>query len=92
MITVVLYVLCLFPFFAGEILYYFDFIEDKLAFILLSLFVRAFAYSWLNPYIYLTFIQKFRSGFQTLFGNCLRNIKFYNSIPFRFQSVELQQA
>ena len=51
MITVVLYVLCLFPFFAGEILYYFDFIEDKLAFVLLSLFLRALAYSWLNPYI-----------------------------------------
>jgi len=70
MMTVVLYMLYLFPFFVREILYYFDCIEEKLAFILLSVFVIAFAYSGLSPYIYLSFNQKFRSGFKTLFGNC----------------------
>ena len=45
------------------------------------------AYSGLNPYIYLTFSQKFRNGFKELFGNCSRKLK----IPFRSQSIEMEQ-
>ena len=93
MITVVvLYVLCFLPFFAGKSLYHFDYVEDKSDFIFLSLFVIAFAYSGLNPYIYLTFNQKFRNGFKTLFGNCLRKIKFHNIVHFRSRRVDLQQT
>jgi len=93
MITVVVvYVLCFLPFFVGSSLYHFDYVEDKSDFIFLSLFVIAFAYSGLNPYIYLTFNQKFRNGFKTLFGNCLRKIKFHNIVHFRSQSVDPQQT
>ena len=94
MITVVvLYVLCFVPFFVGKSLYHFDYVEDKSDFMFLSLFVIAFAYSGLNPYIYLTFNKKFRNGFKTIFGNCLRKIKFHNIIHFRrSQRVDLQQA
>ena len=95
MITVVvLYVLSFFPFFAGSGLYHFDYPNDKFEPTLLfsCLFLVAFAYSGLNPYIYLTFNQKFRKGFKTLFGNCFSKIKFPNIIHFRSQNVELQQT
>ena len=48
-------------------------------------------YSGLNPYIYFTFSKKFRNSFKELFGNCLRKIKIHNVLPFRSQSVELEQ-
>jgi len=93
MITVVvLYVLCLFPFSLGSSLYHFDYVEDKSDLIFLCLFLAAFAYNGLNPCVYLTFNDKFRNGFKTLFGNCLCKIKFPNVVHFRSQSVELQQT
>ncbi|XP_020627288.1 substance-P receptor-like [Orbicella faveolata] len=95
MITVVvLYVLCFLPFFVGNGLYHFDVPKDELepTILFLCLFLVAFAYSGLNPYIYLTFNQKFRNGFKTLFGNCLRKIKFHNIVQFRSQSVDIQQT
>ena len=90
--VVVLYVLSFVPFFVGSSLYHFNYVEDKSNLIFLCLFLVAFAYSGLNPYVYLTFNQKFRNGFKTLSGNCLRKIKFRNIIHFRSQSVELQQT
>ena len=93
MITiVVLYVLSFVPFFVGSSLYHFNYVEDESSLIFLCLFLVAFAYSGLNPYVYLTFNQKFRNGFKTLFGNCLRKIRFHNIFHFRSQSVELQQT
>ena len=93
MITVVvLYVLCFVPFFVGSSLYHFNYIEDESELIFLCLFLVAFAYSGLNPYVYLTFNQKFRNGFKALFGNCLRRIKVRSIIRLRTQSVELQQT
>ena len=94
MITVVvLYVLCFVPFFVGSGLYHFGYEKDVAlpALLFLCLFLVAFAYSGLNPYIYLTFNQKFRNGFKNLFGNCLRKISFRNIVHFRSQSVDLQQ-
>ena len=44
------------------------------------------AYSGLNPYIYLTFSQKFRNGFKELL-----RFKIHNGLPFRSQNVELEQ-
>ncbi|KAL9989248.1 hypothetical protein ACROYT_G003777 [Oculina patagonica] len=49
------------------------------------------AYSGLNPYIYYVFNQKFRNGFKDLFGNYLRKLKIHSVLPFRSQSVELEQ-
>ena len=93
MITVVvLYVLSFVPFFGGSSLYHFNYVEDESNLIFLCLFLLAFTYSGLNPYVYLIFNQKFRNGFKTLFGNCLRKVKFRNIIHFRSQSVELQQT
>ena len=93
MITVVvLYVLCFGPFFVGSSLYHFDYVKVKSDVIFLCLFLIAFAYSALNPYIYVTFNQKYRNGFKTLLGNCLSKIKFCNIVHFRSQSVELQQT
>ena len=91
-IVVVLYVLCFFPFFVGSSLYHFGYVKIESDLIFLCLFLTAFAYSGLNPYIYLTFNQKFRNGFKTLFGNCFSNIKFHNFVHFRSQSVNLQQT
>ena len=93
MITVViLYMLCFFPFFVGSSLYHFDYEQDESDLIFLLLFLIAFAYSGLNPYVYLTFNQKFRNGFKSLFGNCLSKITFPNIVFFRSQSVDLQQT
>ena len=83
MITVVvLYVLCFVPFFVGSSLYHFDYVKDESDVIFLSLFLIAFAYSGFNPYVYLTFNQKFRNGFKILFANCLCKIKFPNIVHF----------
>ena len=90
MTVVVLYVLCFVPFFVGSSLYHFDHTSRELLF--LCLFLVAFAHSGLNPYVYLTFNQEFRNGFKTLFGNCLRKIRFQDIVHFRSQSIELQQT
>ena len=47
------------------------------------------AYSAVNPFVYLTFNQKFRHGFKHLYKNCLTNPR--GILPFRSQNVELEQ-
>ena len=92
MITiVVLYVLCFFPFFIGNTLYFFGNVEVSPEIFFVSLFLVAFAYSGLNPYVYLIFNQKFRNGFKTWFRNCLGNFNIIlNILSFRSESYELQ--
>ena len=87
--VVALFVLCFSPFSLGRSIYHFDYVEDNSDVIFLFLFLIAFAYNGLNPYIYLTCNHKFRNEFKTLFTNCLRNIKFRNIVHFRSRSVKL---
>ena len=47
------------------------------------------AYSAINPFVYLTFNQKFRSGFKHLYKDCLTKPR--GILPFRSQNVELEQ-
>ena len=47
------------------------------------------AYSAINPFVYLTFNQKFRSGFKHLYKDCLTKPR--GIFPFRSQNVELEQ-
>ena len=47
------------------------------------------AYSAVNPFVYLTFNQKFRNGFKHLYKNCLTKPR--GILPFRSQNVELEQ-
>ena len=47
------------------------------------------AYSAINPFVYLTFNQKFRSGFKNLYKDCLTKPR--GILPFRSQNVELEQ-
>ena len=90
MITiVVLYVLCWFPFdviFAMNVLYVVE-ISPNLFRFLIWLTV---SYSGINPYIYLTFSQKFRKQFKHIFKNFFRKIKIHN-LHYRSRSVELEQ-
>ena len=46
-------------------------------------------YSAINPFVYLTFNQKFRSGFKHLYKDCLTKPR--GILPFRSQNVELEQ-
>ena len=48
-----------------------------------------FAYSAVNPFVYLTFNQKFRNGFKHLYKNFLTKPR--GILPFRSQNVELEQ-
>ena len=48
-----------------------------------------FAYSAVNPFVYLTFNQKFRNGFKHLYKDCLTKPR--DILPFRSQNVELEQ-
>ena len=59
--------------------------------IYLHLFIvwLTFAYSAVNPFVYLTFNQKFRTGFKHLHKDCL--IKPRGILPVRSQNVELEQ-
>ena len=47
------------------------------------------AYSAINPFVYLTFNQKFRSGFKHLYKDCLTKPR--GILPFRSQNVALEQ-
>ena len=47
------------------------------------------AYSAINPFVYLTFNQKFRSGFKNLYKDCLTKPR--GILLFRSQNVELEQ-
>ena len=59
--------------------------------IYLYLFIlwSTFVYSAVNPFVYLTFNQKFRSGFKHLYKDCLTKPR--GILPFRSQNVELEQ-
>ena len=59
--------------------------------IYLYLFIlwSTFAYSAVNPFVYLTFNQKFRNGFKHLYKDCLTKPR--GILPFRSQNVELEQ-
>ena len=46
-------------------------------------------YSAINPFVYLTFNQKFRNGFKHLYKDCLTKPR--GILPFRSQNVELEQ-
>ena len=47
------------------------------------------AYSAVNPFVYLTFNQKFRTGFKHLYKDCLTKPR--GILPLRSQNVELEQ-
>ena len=59
--------------------------------ILLNFFILwlTVAYSAVNPFLYLTFNQKFRSGLKHLYKSCLTKPR--GILPFRSQNVELKQ-
>lgn len=87
---VVLYVLCWFPF---DIIYALNFvifveISPELHTFLIWLTI---CYSGINPYIYITFSQMFRSQFRYIFRNFFRRIKIHNVLRYRSQSVDLEQ-
>ena len=89
-VIVVLYVLCWFPF---DVIFALNFV----IFVEISPELRTFliwltiCYSGINPYIYLTFSQKFRNQFGYIFRNFFRKIKIHNLLRYRSQSVDLEQ-
>ncbi|XP_078347093.1 substance-P receptor-like isoform X2 [Oculina patagonica] len=89
-VVVALYVLCWLPLFVSIILHlvWHRQLQHNLRVLLIFLTV---AYGALNPYIYLTFSQTFRSELIALFGNCLRKFKIHNLHFARSQSIELEQ-
>ncbi|XP_078347016.1 neuromedin-K receptor-like isoform X1 [Oculina patagonica] len=89
-VVVALYVLCWLPLFLSFILYVVGHMQLLYNLRALLPFLTV-AYGALNPYIYLTFSQIFRSKFIALFGNCLLKIKIHNVQFARSQSIELQQ-
>ncbi|XP_078347085.1 substance-P receptor-like isoform X1 [Oculina patagonica] len=89
-VVVALYVLCWLPLFVSIILHLVWHMQLQHNILVLLIFLTV-AYSALNPYIYLTLSQKFRSKFIALFGNCLQKIKIHNVHFNRSQSIELQQ-
>ena len=90
--VVVLYVVCWIPMFISVILEYISILQLNGSLLLFVLWLIS-TYSGLNPYVYLTFSQKFRSRFHKLFTNCRRKIKIrhLNVLSLRFQSFELEQ-
>ena len=92
MITiVVLYVICWFPFDVLFALNVGGFVEISPNLFTFLIWLTI-SYSGINPYIYLTFSQKFRNQFRHIFGNFFRRIKpFHNCLHYRSQSVDLEQ-
>ena len=91
MITiVVLYVLCWFPVFIIATSQIFGFAKISVRLVLLSGWLSV-CYCGLNPYVYFSFNQKFRTPFKKLFRNCLRKIYPLNHLNPRSHSVELSQ-
>ncbi|XP_078366724.1 substance-P receptor-like isoform X2 [Oculina patagonica] len=89
-VILVLYVLCWFPYNISVALQMWGNITITSNFFLCLMWLTG-AYSGINPYLYLTFNQKFRHAFKRLFENCLRKIKRRNVVHFRSQSYELEQ-
>ena len=67
--VVVLYIVCWLPMFISVILDYISYLELNGSLLLFVLWLIS-TFSGLNPYVYLTYNQKFRSGFNKLFRNC----------------------
>lgn len=78
----VLFLVCWFPWFIMTIIFLFGSLkyDHWISFPIWLTYV----YSGLNPYVYFSFGSNFRQGFKLLFGNI-------HVIPFRSQSIELQQ-
>ena len=91
MITiVVLYVLCWIPLDVYIILVFWGYVEINYNLYLFLVWLTV-SFSGLNPYIYVAFSRKFRTGFKNLFWNCFCKFKVHNALSFRSQSVELEQ-
>ena len=86
--VVVLYLLCRLPYFVMFSRSFLRYIKVNPNLLLFIVWLTI-AYSGLNPYVYLTFSQKFRNGFKLLFEDCLG--KVHNFLSARSQSVELEQ-
>ena len=88
--VVVLYLLCWLPFFVmfSRSFLRYGYVNENPNLLLFIVWLTV-AYSGLNPYVYLTFSQKFRNGFKLLFEDCLG--KVHNFLSARSQSVELEQ-
>jgi len=90
-IVVVLYVICWLPVYMSVLLRFVDRVQVTDSLFLLTNFLTL-CYTGINPYVYLTFSQNFRSGFRELFKKFCRKLKISNVIDsFRSQSVELEQ-
>ena len=82
--VVVLFLVCWLPVQISSILESFG--HTKINYSLFPfLILLAFAYSGLNPYVYFIFSARFRKKLKRLFGH------FRRVLPYRSQSVELQQ-
>ena len=91
-VVVVLYVLCWFPLYILLILSFVGRLQVQQP--LFGLFINflALSYCGVNPYIYVTFSQNFRTRFKKIFGKYLgRSLRIVNVISFRSQSVQLEQ-
>ncbi|XP_020605939.1 substance-P receptor-like [Orbicella faveolata] len=90
-VVTVFYIVCWLPLFISVILEYINYLELNGSLLLFVLWLIS-TYSGLNPYVYLTFNQKFGNGFHKLFRNCRRKIKIrnLNVVSLRFQSFELE--
>ena len=80
--VVILFLLCWLPFFISMVLWLFGFVNPTKVLFPVLLTV---AYNGLNPYVYFTFSENFRDAFKRLF-------RYIRVLPFRSQSVELQQV
>jgi len=91
--VVVLYIVCWCPLFVvGILLLSIGNFRVKGSFLLLLIWLTV-AYSALNPYVYLMFSQKYRSGLKRVFKNCLGrcSIGKLNVLPLRAQRVEIDR-
>ena len=71
--VVVLYLLCRLPYFVMFSRSFLRYIKVNPNLLLFIVWLTI-AYSGLNPYVYLTFSQKFRNGFKLLFEDCLGKV------------------
>ena len=81
--VVVFFLLCWLPFLVLTSLQLFGYVKAGYSLLLFPAWLTA-AFSGLNPYVYFTFSANFRNSFKRSFRNCY-------FLPFRSQSVELQQ-
>ena len=89
-VIVLLFAVCWIPFFIVVTLEAFGSVQisDSL---LLFIGLLTVSYSGINPFIYFTFNERFRSGFKKLIGNFSRKIKIFNCLTSRSRRVEILQ-